>query len=124
MASFFSNFDHFSKAQSHVQAKTASGGLLSLVALALMAALFVSELVYWRTTRVEDHIVVDKSLGDRDVDIDLELHFHALACSGAQAKGRGGWRPGVPPPAPAPLTAPPPSPSPHPYLLCRREPHL
>jgi hypothetical protein len=94
MASFFSNFDHVSKAQSHVQAKTASGGLLSLVALLIMAALFVSELVYWRTTRVEDHIVVDKSLGDRDVDIDLDMHFHALACSGAwggagRRRGRG-----------------------------------
>jgi hypothetical protein len=83
MASFFANFDHFSKAQSHVQAKTTSGGLLSLIALAIMGMLFVSELVYWRTTRVEDHIVVDKSLGDRDVDIELELHFHALACRGA-----------------------------------------
>ena len=107
MSSFFSNFDHFSKAQSHVQAKTASGGLLSLVALLIMAALFVSELVYWRTTRVEDHLVVDKSLGDRDVDIDLDMHFHALACSGAW-----GGRPAAGGP-PAPLGHPLPTP-PHP----------
>ena len=83
MANFFATFDHFSKSKKHVQAKTASGGLLSLASLAIMALLFLSELVYWRTTRVEDHILVDKSLGERDVDIALELHFHALACRGA-----------------------------------------
>ncbi len=84
MASFFANFDHFSKAQKHVQVKTASGGFLSLISLSIMGILFVSELVYWRTTRAEDHIVVDKSLGDRDVNIEMELHFHALGCNGAR----------------------------------------
>jgi len=57
--------------------------------------------VYWRSTRVEDHILVDKSLGDRQVEIEIELHFHALPCSGA-------WTflqlpsPSLPPPCPLP----------------------
>jgi hypothetical protein len=45
-----------------------------------MAVLFVSETVYWRTTRVEDHIVVDKSLAERDFDVDVDVTFPALAC--------------------------------------------
>ena len=46
----------------------------------IMAALFVSELVYYRTRRVEDHIVVDKSLADRDFDLELDVLFPALPC--------------------------------------------
>jgi hypothetical protein len=45
-----------------------------------MVVLFFSEVIYWRTPRFEDHIVVDKSLADRDFDVDVDVFFHALAC--------------------------------------------
>ena len=48
-----------------------------------MVLLFISEFMYWRTLRVEDHIVVDKSLADRDFNLDVDVLFHALACKGA-----------------------------------------
>ena len=98
---FFANFDHFSKSKKHVQVRTYTGATISLASLTVMVILFISELVYWRSTRVEDHILVDKSLGDRQVEIEIELHFHALPCSGA-------WTflqlpsPSLPPPCPLP----------------------
>lgn len=79
--SFLRGFDAFSKSKKDVQVKTLSGATISLTAIVIMSVLFISELVYWRTTRTEDHIVVDKSLGERDVDIDIDLHFHQLQCS-------------------------------------------
>ena len=45
-----------------------------------MVVLFISEVVFWRTQRVEDHIVVDKSLAERDFDIELDVYFPALPC--------------------------------------------
>ena len=79
----FRTFDAFSKSKKNVQVKTLSGATISLFSLVICLVLFCSEFVYWRTVRTEDHIVVDKSLGDRDVDIALELHFHQLPCSRA-----------------------------------------
>ena len=46
-----------------------------------MVVLFISEVVFWRTRRVEDHIVVDKSLADRDFDVDMDVYFPSLPCS-------------------------------------------
>ena len=54
-----------------------------------MLLLTISEVSYWRTTRVEDHLFVDKMQADRDFNIVLDFSFHALACKGACA---GPWR--------------------------------
>jgi hypothetical protein len=129
--SFLRGFDAFSKSKKDVQVKTLSGATISLTAIVIMGVLFISELVYWRTTRTEDHIVVDKSLGDRDVDIDIDLHFHQLQCSrecatrGARGVGLGGLSEAFTTHlqhAPSPFVLPfypppffyPPSPPPHP----------
>ena len=48
-----------------------------------MLLLTISEVSYWRTTRVDDHLVVDKMQADRDFNIVLDFSFHALACKGA-----------------------------------------
>ena len=116
--SFFRGFDAFSKSKKHVLVKTTAGASISLVAAVIMVLLFFSELVYWRTTRIEDHILVDKTLGDRDVDIDLELHFHALSCSGAPGCGRAA------PPERAQCLLTPPLPRPRLDLSRRGQPHL
>lgn len=45
-----------------------------------MLLLAASEVSYWRTTRVEDHLLVDGSQGDRDVTVSLDVTFHVLPC--------------------------------------------
>lgn len=55
---------------------------VSLAAAVIMLLLFVSEVVYWRSVRVEDHLVVDRSMSDRDFDISLDVTFHVLPCKG------------------------------------------
>ena len=49
-----------------------------------MLLLFISELAFWRTTRVENHLLVDGSQADREFDISLDISFPALQCKGAQ----------------------------------------
>lgn len=74
-------FDAFQKSKDHVQVRTLGGATISVAAGLVMLLLFVSELVYWRTVRVEDHLVVDRSQADRDFDIELDVTFHALKCT-------------------------------------------
>jgi hypothetical protein len=83
MATFFAGFDAFQKSKSEVQVRTKFGATISVLAGAVMAVLFFSELMYWRKVLVVDHIMVDKTLGDRNVDISVDIQFHQLACSGA-----------------------------------------
>ena len=85
MSSFFQGFDAFQKSKSEVQVRTKFGATISLLAGVVMALLFVSELVYWRKVVVVDHILVDKTLGDRNVDVSLDIQFHQLSCGGAWA---------------------------------------
>jgi hypothetical protein len=89
---------------------TSSLAAVSLVALCIMAVLFVSELVYWRTMRVEDHIIVDKSIADRDFEIALDLTFHAREL--ARANTHTHTRTQRPPRARSHLMPPPPPPLP------------
>ena len=79
----FRGFDAFSKSKANVHVKTISGATISLCSAVIMMILFISEFVYWRTVRTEDHLVVDKSLGDRDIDINLSIYFHKLSCESA-----------------------------------------
>lgn len=76
----FASFDAFSKSKSHVKVRTLGGATVSLVAATCMLLLTISEVSYWRTTRVEDHLFVDKMQADRDFNIVLDFSFHALAC--------------------------------------------
>lgn len=55
---------------------------VSLIAGAFMLLLFISEVRYWRSLRVEDHLLVDTSQGDREFDIAMDIEFHALSCRG------------------------------------------
>ena len=82
MSSFFQGFDAFQRSKAEVQVRTKAGASISLLAGAIMVVLFFSELVYWRTIRTVDHIMVDKSLGERTVDISIDIHFHRLSCGG------------------------------------------
>lgn len=79
-------YDTFAKAKEHVQVRTRSGGLVSALSLVLMAWLFLSELSYFRTLRVEEHLMVDTSMGDREFDIRLEIDLLAVACRTADLR--------------------------------------
>ena len=119
MSSFFQGFDAFQRSKAEVQVRTQFGASISLIAGAVMVILFFSELVYWRTIRKVDHIMVDKSLGERNVDISLDIHFHQLPCSGASGFICSACRSPPPPPRAAaphplpPLSPPPPLPDVH-----------
>jgi hypothetical protein len=47
-----------------------------------MVYLFLSEVALWRTTKVEDHLIVDSSQGERELWINLDVTFHVLPCKG------------------------------------------
>jgi hypothetical protein len=120
--SFLQGFDAFQRSKSEVQVRTKFGASISLLAGAVMVMLFFSELVYWRKVVVVDHVMVDKTLGDRNVDISIDIQFHQLGCGGA-------WRPppALPPPRlphPPPALPPHPPPPPPPPKPPRRAPHL
>jgi hypothetical protein len=69
---------------------------VSIAAGVLMLLLFISEVSFWRTVRVEDHLLVDASQGDREFDISMDITFHALTCKGAwRRRRRTRWRRGA-----------------------------
>ena len=45
-----------------------------------MLLLFISEISYWQTTKLEHHLLVDTSQGDREFNIELDMVFHNLTC--------------------------------------------
>ena len=56
---------------------------VSLIAIVCMFILTLNEIVLWRTIRVEDHLLVDSSQGERDIDISIDMTFHVLSCNGS-----------------------------------------
>jgi len=73
-------FDFSKKTKDHVQVRTNVGAALTLISLLVMAVLFIGEVVFWRTTRVENHLLVDSGQGSREFDITMDVTFHALSC--------------------------------------------
>ena len=58
-------YDTFAKAKAHVQTRSAVGGALTVAALLLGAALFVGEVANFARVRVEDHLAIDCTPGER-----------------------------------------------------------
>jgi hypothetical protein len=58
-------YDTFAKAKAHVQTRSAVGGALTVAALLLGAALFVGEVANFARVRVEDHLAIDRTPGER-----------------------------------------------------------
>jgi len=79
-------FDTFTKSKEHTQVRTATGAVVSTASLAIMAVLLITEFAQYTTTRVEDHLMVDVSQGDRDFDISMEIDFPGLACNHADLR--------------------------------------
>mmetsp|Transcript_25306 Transcript_25306/g.58775 ORF Transcript_25306/g.58775 Transcript_25306/m.58775 type:complete len:371 (+) Transcript_25306:87-1199(+) len=73
------NFDIYSKVHDDYRIQTKSGGLISLVALILMALMFISELRNYLAVEVIDHIIVDTTLNQK-LPIGLNITFPHLRC--------------------------------------------
>jgi hypothetical protein len=80
LLSRFSKFDAFSKSKSEVQVRTATGAVLSFIALLCAGLLLSSEFGFYRSKRIENHLLVDTSQGDRAFDIHLDIEFPSLSC--------------------------------------------
>jgi len=74
-----SKFDVYAKVHDDYRIKTKSGGLISLVSIAIMTILFISELSNYLTVEVVDHIIVDTTLNQK-LPIGLNITFPHLRC--------------------------------------------
>ncbi|XXQ31370.1 Endoplasmic reticulum vesicle transporter C-terminal domain-containing protein [Plasmodiophora brassicae] len=86
MATFMSRlkrFDVYREVPSDLTEPTAAGGALSVVALATMALLFLSELASFLTTETTNTMFVDPSTDGPDsrITINMDITMHALPCS-------------------------------------------
>ena len=81
-----SRYDTFARAKAHVQTRSAAGGLLTVTALLLGAALLLSEVVAYARVRVEDHLAIDRQPGERAFEVTLELDLPALRCADADVR--------------------------------------
>ena len=59
---------------------------VSLVTFTLMAVLCLSEVVRYRTKRLENHLMVDKSQGEREVTVTLDMDFPGLPCKDGEVR--------------------------------------
>lgn len=79
-SSSFARFDAFGKSKDHIQVKTLGGAALSVISMALMLVLVVNEIYLYSSRKVEHHLLVDTSQGERDVEIRYDVVFHLLKC--------------------------------------------
>ena len=86
LSSLAKRYDAFARSKDHVQVRTLSGGVVSTVAIALTVVLLVSEFSYFRSTRLEEHLLIDKSQGERDCEISLELDLLGVSCRHAELR--------------------------------------
>jgi Endoplasmic reticulum vesicle transporter/Endoplasmic Reticulum-Golgi Intermediate Compartment (ERGIC) len=74
------------KSKEHIQVRTLSGGVVSAASLMIMVWLLISEFAYFRSTKLEEHLMVDSSQGERNMDISLELDLLAIPCKQADLR--------------------------------------
>lgn len=72
-------FDVYSKVHDDYRIRTHSGGLISVLSIFIMVALFISELISYLTVELVDHIIVDTTL-DQKLPIGLNITFPHLRC--------------------------------------------
>jgi endoplasmic reticulum-Golgi intermediate compartment protein 2 len=77
--SFLKSLDAFPKVEESLTAPTETGGLLSVIIMAVMAILIFSEIYEWRKLRYEYEFLVDQtpSSGQLNVNIDMTI---AMEC--------------------------------------------
>eukprot|EP01084_Bolivina_argentea_P003305 6206_1 len=84
MATKFKSLDLFQKIDSpnekESRVRTESGGCLSIIGIALIAWLVLSQLYYYIFPLRREHLIVDK-MYDKKLDIRFDITFHSIPCS-------------------------------------------
>ncbi|KAF3782513.1 hypothetical protein EJ110_NYTH34116 [Nymphaea thermarum] len=73
------NLDAFPRAEEHLLKKTQSGGVVSMIGLAVMALLFIHELKYYLTIEKVHQMSVDVKRGET-LPININMTFPSLPC--------------------------------------------
>ena len=80
----FKSMDMFPKidtpTEKESRVRTESGGCLSIIGLAIISWLGLSQLYYYTFPPRLEHLVVDKSY-DKKLDINFDITFHSIPCS-------------------------------------------
>jgi hypothetical protein len=79
-----SRFDAFSKAEDHVQLRTLGGGVVSIIAMAIMLYLVVSEFLYYGKIEHESHVTVYNARESGDLHVTIDIELLAISCDQAR----------------------------------------
>ena len=75
-----SRWDTFARPAAHVTTRSSAGGVLSLACALATAVLLASEFRAWRAARLEEHLMVDASPGERRFELTLEVDLPGTRC--------------------------------------------
>ena len=79
MLDYLKKLDAFPKAIDEVRVRTTSGAVVSILSIALMFVLFISELRYYRKTEVVDHLIVNTTRSSK-LRVGFDISFPQIAC--------------------------------------------
>ena len=79
-----SRFDAFSKAEDHVQLRTLGGGVVTIIAMAIMLYLVVSEFLYYGKVEHESHVTVYNARETADLHVTIDIELLAISCNQAR----------------------------------------
>eukprot|EP00080_Pristionchus_pacificus_P004390 PDM64410.1 erv-46 [Pristionchus pacificus] len=75
------NFDAYSKPLEDFRIKTASGGLVTVIAAIVIIGLSISETVSYLQLEIVEQLFVDSTTSDERVPINFDIRFHRLPCT-------------------------------------------
>lgn len=73
-------FDVFSKTQDDFRVRTTGGAIVSILSVTLIVLLFVSEVMFYLATDVNNELYVDTARGQK-IRINLDMVFPAIGCA-------------------------------------------
>ncbi|GMT33618.1 hypothetical protein PFISCL1PPCAC_24915, partial [Pristionchus fissidentatus] len=79
--SSFRNFDAYSKPLEDFRIRTASGGLVTVLATIAIVGLAISEAISYLNVEVVEQLFVDSTASDERVPINFHIVFHRLPCA-------------------------------------------
>ena len=79
-SSYIRRFDIYTKLHEEYKVQTSGGATLSLLGWVIMTILIVGELQNYLTPSINEHMVVDTTLGQQ-LRVNLNMSFHALTCN-------------------------------------------
>ena len=79
-AGYIRRFDIYTKLHEEYKVQTSGGATLSLLGWVIMTILIFGELQNYLTPSINEHMVVDTTLGQQ-LRVNLNMSFHALTCN-------------------------------------------